>query len=556
MKKLFVFITVIFVSFNVFANVRGDQEFIPAGHWVYDDLTGVMLEQGITHFYDNTPLTVQQIKLMLLEIDYENLSEAGKTAYDSINSYFSENNWGFGSDVFNFGIELTGAVEGQYKTNDKLDWNFDRRDRSALIEADVAIQLSKYVFMGCDIPVGISKSGRQRNDTYCNIPYNMTLADINFPHKAYFSAGGLLGEKSGVNFSISTLPRELGRSDISSVILSDSLQDAVHAKLKFFSPYFNYDCSVEMFGINRLAYLHNFEFRPHKKISFSIFEGSMPYGPVDLRYLNPFAIFHGIAGWWDYENNFTDSYGNKGNDVSYLGLRINWTICKYLRMYANFAMNQFQMPNEEDKSIPNAMAYQAGFESYIPVKKGYLHLNLEGAYTDPYFMITENPNWSWVKKSLETCDAADTLYEWIGFKYGPDTLGAKFSAGYSIEKNWSVNLSYLFLARGELSRPDFSSCGWTGFSSACNMNNWVYPSTTGYDKYKKGASFVTPSGVAEYTNVISVSASYWPLSWMCITAMPSYTFSFNNKNQCSVNENGFEFALSLKMFLTRIGDKK
>lgn len=555
MKKVLVFLAALFISFNSFAKGRGDQEFIPAGHWIYDNLTEVMLENGITHFYDNTPLTVQQIKVMLLEIDYENLSAAGKTAFDSINNYFSENNWGFGSDAFNVGLELNGAVEGQYKTNDNIEWNFDRRDRSALIEADLGLQLSKYVFMGCDIPVGISKSGREKNDTYCNIPYNMTLVDINFPHKAYLSTGGLLGEKSGLNFSISTLPRELGRTEMSSVILSDSLQDAVHAKLKFFSPYFNYDCSIEMFGLNRYAYWHNFEFRPHKKVSFSIFEGALPYGNFDLRYMNPFAIFHGIAGWWDYQSDFVDAHGNKGDVISYLGIRLNWTICRYLRMYANFAMNQFQMPNEEDKSIPNAMAFQLGFESYVPVDKGYLHFNLEGAYTNPYFMIGESPNTSWVKKSSETCDDALTLYEWIGFKYGPDTLGINLSAGYGVEKKWSVNLKYLFLARGELARPDFA--GWSGFSNNVDLTSWYFPSNAPEgSKYRKGASFIAPSGTVDYSNVIAVTATYWPLSWMCITAMPSYTFSINNNNVSGKNENGFEFALSLKMFFTRINDYK
>lgn len=554
MKKFFVFLASLIILTNAFANVRGDQEFVPAGHWVYDDLTAIMLESGITHFYDNTPLTVQQIKIMLLEIDYENLSDAGKTAFDSIEKYFSESNWGFGSDAFNIGVELTSAVEGQYKTNDDIEWNFGRRDRSALIEADIGLNLSKYVFMGCDIPVGISKSGREKNDTYCNVPYNMNLVDINFPHKAYFSAGGLLGEKSGLNFSISTLPRELGRTKMSSVILSDSLQDAVHAKLKFFSPYFNYDGSIEMFGINRYAYWHNFEIRPHKKVSFSIFEGALPYGNFDLRYMNPFAIFHGIAGWRDYQNAYTDSYGCNGDVISYLGIRLNWTICRYLRIYGNFAMNQFQMPNEEDKSIPNAMAFQLGFESFVPIDKGYLHLNLEGAYTNPYFMIGESPNWSWVKKSKETCDNADTLYEWVGFKYGPDTLALKLSAGYKVEKKWSVDFDYLFLARGELSRPDFS--GWTGFSNEFDTATWHFPSTTSNDKYKKGASFISPSGIVYYTNVIAVKASYWPMDWMCITAMPSYTFSINTKNVEGKNENGFEFALSIKMFLTRIKDNK
>ena len=72
------------ISFKTFAITRGEQEVVKAGHWIYDSLTAIMIDSGIAHFYDETPLTVQEIKILLLDIDYEKLSQAGKNNYEKI----------------------------------------------------------------------------------------------------------------------------------------------------------------------------------------------------------------------------------------------------------------------------------------------------------------------------------------------------------------------------------------------------------------------------------------------------------------------------------------
>ena len=54
------------ISFKTFAITRGEQEVVKAGHWIYDSLTAIMIDSGIAHFYDETPLTVQEIKILLL----------------------------------------------------------------------------------------------------------------------------------------------------------------------------------------------------------------------------------------------------------------------------------------------------------------------------------------------------------------------------------------------------------------------------------------------------------------------------------------------------------
>lgn len=542
---------------SVFPQGRGEQEYVKAGHWVYDCLTSLMLESGSSHFYDSAPLTVQQINILLSEIPYEELSAAGKKNYDAVVSYFGEKAWGFGSDAFYFSGDFSVNTEFQYKSEESLDWILNRRERARLLDIQIALKLSKYAFLGTDISLAQSKSGAERHDNYTNIPYNMSLIDINFPHNAYFSAGGLFGERSGANFRISTLSQNFGRSSVGSAILSESLTDAPNAALSFFSPYVNYTAGITMLGLDRYFYTHALEFRPHKRITFSLFEGALPYGGFDLRYMNPFSIFHGMAGWWDYKNRDLPK-GEKSDVASYFGLKINYTPARFVRIFTHFAMNQFQMPNETDRTIPNGMAAQLGVESYIPYKDGFFHANLEGYYAAPYFMINESPNWSYVRSYIETCDNSKTFYEWIGTPFGPDSAAVKLNFGYEVRQKWALDFMYLFLARGELSRPDF--CGWGGtdyaFFSAGRADSWVYPSVTKSEKYKNGSSFAAPSGTPEFLNVFSLKADWYPYDFLCLTVRPGFSFAFNSGNVAGNFKIGFECSLSVKWYVTKMTSKK
>ncbi len=107
-KKLFLLV-VIFAVFDCAlffsASRRGAQELIPSGHWVYDSLMALSLESKMINFADAAPLTIQEIKLYLSEIDYDSLSDSGRADYDSIISYLNEKNFSFGYNILSLGID-------------------------------------------------------------------------------------------------------------------------------------------------------------------------------------------------------------------------------------------------------------------------------------------------------------------------------------------------------------------------------------------------------------------------------------------------------------------
>ncbi len=536
---------------------RGGQNLIEPGHWVYDALEAVQLESGIVFLSEMAPLSLSEIKTLLLEVNYDDLSQPGKAQYDRIFSYFDELDFSLTASIFSLGIEPSVNPEGYYKSNDSIPWTFDRYMRRSLLAVPVSLGVGDYAWFYADIAAAQGKTAMGRGDNYHNVPYSGDTFDINFPHKGYASLGTKLTENTGFNFKLGNMNQNFGRTSLGSVMISEYMTEATTAELKFFSPVIEYAFSVIELNTNRYLYMHKLEMRPHKKISISLMESCLPYGALDLKFLNPFAIYHGYAAWKDYQ-------GWESDVGSYFGAKINYVPAKYFRLYSLFAMTQFQTSAElsgdsDDPAnlVPNGMGWQLGAESFIPAGSGHVRLNLEGYYAQPYLYINESPNWSYVKTYKENFNGSDKFYEWVGTKYGPDTAAGKFDVSYEVPAKWKVGLSYLFLARGEQSEPKiFKKAGWGGndFEFATKTNdNWVYPNkVNGVIVNRGGREKVAPSGLPEYVNTVSLCASYSPLNWLSFYAQPSYTFVFNSGHKEGSFECAFEMALAIRCYLTRI----
>ena len=80
MKARSIFFATILFSFaiNAFAQKpgRGGQTLLKSRHWIYDSLQILEQESGLVQFSDQSPISLNQVKAMLGEIDYDSLSEA------------------------------------------------------------------------------------------------------------------------------------------------------------------------------------------------------------------------------------------------------------------------------------------------------------------------------------------------------------------------------------------------------------------------------------------------------------------------------------------------
>lgn len=547
-------VAILFIGTNVlFAAPRGEQELVASGSWVYDALTALALEGSVVQFTDSAPLSIAEIKSYLFQIDYNSLSKPGQKQYDRILSYFKESNLSFDSDILSIGIAPSINPEAYYKTNDDIDWVYDRYSRNQLIDVPVSFAVGNYVTMFAELYLGENQCAMTHDDNYFNLPLSADDIDINFPHTAYASTGLKFNETSGLSFQLGMGPSSIGRTQTGSIIYSDYMTQASYGQLSFYSQNFKYTMLVTQLNVDKYMYTHRLDFRFFKKFSISLMEATLTNAEMELRYLNPFTIFHGATPWRDYKVTSEDS--SDSHNCELLGISVQFVPVKNLRFYGLFAMNQFQTAYETSNfagdKTPNSMGGQLGLESFIPTNEGYVHFAMEGYYANPFLYIKQSPDWSLCRTYEENIGDKDPFYEWVGSPFGPDTIAGDITVGYQKPGKWSLDFTYLYLCQGENAGSNvFNNLGWGGtdvYFDMANADKWAYPtSTNGVNQYA-----ITPTGTPKYTNRVSVRGT-WDISpSLSLTAQPSYVIIFNNNNIKGETDWGIETAFAVKWSLVK-----
>ncbi len=554
---------------GTFLSARGAQEIVKTGHWVYDAMTAVALEGGYTDFTLRSPMTIQEISTYLEKTDYEKLSEAGKKQFDRIREYIAfEPALSVGEDVFKISMTADANLEGYYKSNDDLEWNFDRYGRKHVITAPMIMNVADYASFGMETILGQNNAAMAKNDNYSNVSLLVDDCDLDFPDFAYFAAGAKITEKTGVSLQIAKGESSFNRSLSGSVTESEYFTGSTYVDLSAYSPNFRYKMNVDQFNVDKYMYTHEWGFIFWNKLQLTAREALLVYAPMELRYLNPIGIYHGFAPWRDYDSDGSVTTGGESHTCDLLSFKIEYTPAKYTRLYGVFAMDQFQMPNENSETdcTPRAMAFQAGSESYIPYGQGYVHLWLEGTYTDPFMYIKGSPNWSLMRSYRESVSTErnKAIYEWYGTPWGPDTAGGQLSVSYEVPAKWSLGFDYLFKACGEYSGmrvfDEYLNKGKKN-SERYNENNrdefntsgdWVYPNpdrdkdgtSTLSDDAKKRQSYTGPHGTVKYVNRIAIKGTYFVNPDFSVSFCPAFTAVFNNGHVTGNKDYGWEAAIS------------
>ena len=555
-KGLF-FGCMLFSSINLHAAGRKAQELVKAGSWVYDAFASLSIESGLVDFTDQAPLSVQELKLYLSEINYDQLSVAGKVQYKKLAAYFDDGRFSVGSDIVSASVEPEVNVEGYYKSEDDIDWVYDRYERRPILYAPVTFSVADYLSMGMDLYLGQNKGRMQHDDNYTNVPYSPGHIDVNFPDTGYFSAGYMFTDLTGVNFQLGMGSQSVGRSMTGSMIMSEYFTGASYANFEIFNPNIRYNMNVTQYNVDKYMYTHRFDVRFFKKLSVSVQESMLVYHPLELRFLNPLTIYHGMSPWRDYGS-------EESNTCAYLAIKASYAVSNYIRIYGLYAQDQYQTAYERynwpDNTTPNAIGGQLGVEAYVPMGAGYVHGRFEGSYAQPYLYIKEDPNWSLVRTYSESIGDDDPFYEWVGSPLGPDTISAELNLGYEVPGSWAVTGSYLFMAKGEMSGTNVFNSGlnWGGTDTTANFDYWAFPDSDrqGQKEAKRRQRLTTPSGTAEYVNRVAVRGSISPLDYLSFVVQPAYVFIFNHNHEKNEFTQGIEFALAVNLKLSRMFSHK
>jgi hypothetical protein len=524
------------------------QKILFPGDWAYEALGFLSREQGVVLQTDSS-LTVQRVERLLLEIDEESLSESGKAVYRELKDYL-DSEWSFnlGSDAVSAAFNPMFQPEFFFKTGEGVPWIWNNHSRHSLFLFPVSFSVGPWLAAEMDLQIGQNEYAASLHNNYINVPYDpVSQFDIHLPKRAFFSAGIPFGMASGINFAIGQGDDFFGSTKTGSVILSEYLERVIYAQLSLYTPSFRYAAEVMQYEVNKYHYMHYLTVRPHRSLSVSLAEGVMVNAPLELRFLNPFTVFHSYEAfktYTDYNRDLGHDPANPGPEDntfdptggsrigSYFGAEIEWQPIRYLRLYGLFVMDQFQLgvekSNWETSLTPDAMAFQAGAEASFPRAGGYWAFGLEGVYTYPFMYVLWDKHWSFYKENPEIDQM--TVRYWTGSPFGPDSIAGSLWAGFHAPK-WSAVFTFTAAVQGERS-------GLGIFDRApgdYQPSHEVYDVTT------------PPTGIPVRTYTASVLAKWAPFIWLDFSLQPGYRYMVNAGHQTGKNTGSFEIAVSLRL---------
>ena len=541
------------------------QKVLYPGDWAYDALAILSREQGRVFFADSR-ITVVQMETFLSEIDVNSLSDSALDIYDRLEAYLkSEPFLGFDSDAVSGWLNLSFQPELYYKTNEDVPWIYGRHERNPIFQMPMGFSLGPWISAEMDLYLGQNEYAASLHDNYINIPLDpVAQTDIHFPKRAYVSAGSPVGKASGANFTIGLGDNFFGRTQTGSIVISEYLERTVYAQASIYSPAIKYTAQVLQYEVNKYQYMHYLQVRPHSTLSVSVTEGVMVSAPLELRFLNPFTIFHSYESYktysnynkdlghqpsgadleelWDKNPDGSDKYdrtydpNNHSRIGSFFGAKIEFQPIRYARLYGLVALDVFDLPMKKDKWMdslfPDALGFQAGIDVSFPANGGYWEFGLEGVYTYPYLYVMWDKGWSFYKEVTELDNY--TLRYWTGSPFGPDTIAGTFWAGFRASSGWYGGFSFEFSARGEMSELSI-------FDTDESIDETYRPNHTVF-----GVT-VPPSGIAIFCYTAYLRGEYYPNQWLNIALQPGYRINVNAYHEEGRIEHGFEIALSARL---------
>ena len=523
------------------------QKILQPDDWAYEAIAILSREQGRVLLADSR-VTVAQMERYLQEINPNSLSASGLVIYDRLAAYLkSDPGVNYKSDVLSGGFDLILQPELYYKSSEYNEWIYNYHARNAVLQFPLGFSLGPWIAAEMDLYLGQNEYAATLHDNYVNIPLDpVNQMDIHFPKRAYVSAGLPVGAASGFNLAVGIGDNFFGKTRTGSIIVSEYLERTIYAQVSVYSPAFKYTAQVVQYEVNKYQYMHYLQIRPHRTISVSLAEGVIANAPMELRFFNPFIIFHSYESYKTYDK-YNEDMGYTEEGVtpidpnghsrigSYFGAKLELQPVRYLRFYGLFVMDVLNLPmkktNWEETLYPDAIGFQAGTEFSFPVRGGYWEFGLEGVYTYPYLYIMWGKGWSFYKEVPELDIMDPPLRYWTGTPFGPDTIAGTLWIGFRSSSQWYGRGSFTFSTQGERSQL-------TVFDHFDDKN--IRPSHLVYDVT------TPPTGVPVFTYTASLRGEYSPKKWLNLAVQPGYRVTVNTGHIEGRHDQGFEIAFSLR----------
>lgn len=569
MKKNSLLLILFFLCTTLHAQIINDAQVIQSGHWIYDAMTRLQMEDGTVQFTATEPESAVELLFYLEQIDEESLSVSGKELYEKARTFLTTKESFYSDEAFSAGF--TGFINPElcYKSNPEIDWtyNYNFRD-NFLTLTPVYVGFGNSVAFQLDVFAGKQYFAAREPDNFTNIPLAFNDIRTYYPTFCY---GGFAKHFNGWGLSFHTgkQGRTIGHTKTGSIIYNDTFESDMYATMSLWSRRFKAVFDVVQMSWNQFLYFHAVEAKPLNNLRLRVSEGSLLHGSFQIKSLHPINIMHSYAASNDNKSDMESHYYNVANYGSYLGIDFEWIPWKNTRLYGLCSITEMQLSNElvgKFASIPNGIGAQFGADQIVPLREGQITGNVEAVYTSPFQYINQTPGDSFCRlryyNEMPDLNTSEPVATWLGTPYGPDCFAISTSVGYDNIKNWSVELSYLFKIHGD----NTAEMLWYNPSEQIEYNkNTVtvynyYPFTKyviasdigdeeGMNAAMKEGREMWMSGIPEYTNQISVNAAYNVNERISLAGKFTYSYVINSRNTSDVIEHGFEAAASCRIKL-------
>jgi hypothetical protein len=532
----FIFFTCfLFSAFSLFA---APFDMIMMGDPVFEDLRYLSLESGKPVLSFTPPLAPAEAERFLDSLDVSDFSAPALEAYERAKkALIPEAALTLSADVFSMSLNINAALEARARFNKDISWYPEYPKIAPVLSLPFNFYFADSLQLYFEPIIAADPEYYANAETLgVNVPWKLEYVDLNMPLRAFIAAGG-----SWWNFQLGRDRISYGTGYTGNLSISDNPAFYEFARLSFFTRFFKYSVLINQMPLEikedndkkyhehknylerttqRHFYLHRLDFTPFNALSVGLMEGLMVgNSALEIRYLNPFTIFHNYYSSWDYDKVVGDMTG------SFFSVEANWNIFRSMALYGQFAMNQlitkYKAEHWPDQP-PNGLAFLAGtrfshsFDSWGSV------FFVEFLYTDPYAYMSPSPFSSFIQMRRLSVNNNNTLLYYIA--YPRDTIA--LSLGTKFFKGDTLNISgeFSWISRGEH-----------------NKNGIIWDWEQTVDSFNER----TPTGIAENKFTASLEAQWKLYPFLALKGGVTGIFSRNNRHINGSDETGGQAAFSV-----------
>ena len=461
---------------------------------VYKRVEALCSQAGVIGPSSFSPLPARALIIALDRINPETLSASEKEEYSKLYSILTDEKHLVQEDYFTFDVKA-GANLG-FNIADYSDFNYghtdsdipgyDRREDTLIPYRyeEAALSLGLDMTFGDFISLEAQYDLKNRNQLMqestfgwlysSQIPEKnglMTGLATEFPYRAGASIGN-----NYFNFILGRFPHSIGSGITGNLVVGDNFNYQEVSNISLMSNFFTYNISITRFdqqsihadnpdytdfsrsefdGMQQFRVLHRFDVNIVNKARIALNLATIynsHYG-LDIRFFYPFVLGH---NYYNYTNSIEKTEFDEANNI--MSIEAEWNIIKGLTAAVQVAIDQFQMPWEDQTSLPMAYGILGNLKYTHNLEKGILRTWFEAVYTNPYLYLNgkrykdETGN-TYIDYNLDYIVGYNMQYMddfgYSGYVYGPDSVVLSLGASYSdAEEKFEAGGNILYRIQG------------------------------------------------------------------------------------------------------------